>query len=70
VADVFLDRLQRAHQLVGDLVRRARGQQRQHLQLPAGQQLGQARRRHLGGRLHLGRDGAGIVGPECRLEAA
>jgi hypothetical protein len=44
VADVLLHRVEADHQLLGDArVRRARGQQRQHLQLAGGQLLHQAR---------------------------
>src|SRR5690348_12979328 len=46
VGHVLFDRVQRHHQVVGDaLIRPARREQPQHLQLTGGQRLGQARRR-------------------------
>src|SRR6266545_1288616 len=62
VAGVLLHRLQRDHQLPGDLpVRPARSQQPQHLELPVGQGLDSAGRAG-GGALRLSRTAGG--GPE------
>ena len=49
VADVFLGRLRGHHQLPGDLlVRQARRQQPEHLELPVGQRAGQTCHRRRG----------------------
>ena len=71
VADVLLGRFQRHYQFPGDLlIRRARCQQREHLQFPAGQRIGQPRPDDIGGRCHLWRYRPGVMRPECLLEAA
>src|SRR5262245_36552427 len=68
VADVLFDGVEHHHQLVGYLlVRPARGQQPQHLQLPAAQRLGRLRGRS--GAAGRAEGAAGTTRPERRRQA-